>query len=193
MAQWVKRLSSAQVMIPGSWDQVLYQAPCSVGSLLLPLHLPLPLPMLSLTRSLSFSQIINTNLYFKKSSPRPFMICLSPPTPTPYYLSDLSSYQSAPGSLCSRHSGFSAHLKHTSHPPTSGLLHMPFPLSGRLSHQASAYFLIPSGLYSNVISVSSSLVISSQISVPVVDRIMPSFKDVHILIPGTHDYVTTHS
>ena len=38
VAQSVKRLPSAQVTIP--WDQALYWAPCSVGSLLLPLPLP---------------------------------------------------------------------------------------------------------------------------------------------------------
>ena len=37
VAQSVKRLPSGQVMIPGSWDQVLHRAPCLVGSLLLPL------------------------------------------------------------------------------------------------------------------------------------------------------------
>ena len=39
VAQWVKHLPSAQVMIPGSWNWVPHQAPCSVGSL----HVPLPL------------------------------------------------------------------------------------------------------------------------------------------------------
>ena len=33
----VKHLSSAQVMISGSWDGVFHQALCSAGSLLLPL------------------------------------------------------------------------------------------------------------------------------------------------------------
>ena len=47
----VKHLPSAQVMIPGSWDQAPRQAPCLVGSLLLP---PPPLVRsLSLTLSLS--------------------------------------------------------------------------------------------------------------------------------------------
>ena len=35
-------VSLAWVVILGSWDQVRHQAPCSVGSLLLPLPLPLP-------------------------------------------------------------------------------------------------------------------------------------------------------
>ena len=37
--QWVKRLPLAQVMIPESWDQALHRAPCSEGSLFLPLSL----------------------------------------------------------------------------------------------------------------------------------------------------------
>ena len=41
VAQPVKHLPSAQVMIPGSWDRAPHWAPCSVGSLLLPLPLPL--------------------------------------------------------------------------------------------------------------------------------------------------------
>ena len=56
VAQSVKHLPLAQVMITGSWDQApCHRAPCSVGSLLLPLPLP-PLPLLvcSLTLSLSF-------------------------------------------------------------------------------------------------------------------------------------------
>jgi len=46
----VKHLPSAQVMIPGSWDGAPRRAPCSAGSLLLPLPLPLlvfPLSCLS--------------------------------------------------------------------------------------------------------------------------------------------------
>ena len=39
-----------QVMFPGSWDRALRQAPCSAGSLLLPL--PLLLPLLVLSHSL---------------------------------------------------------------------------------------------------------------------------------------------
>ena len=37
VAQVVEHLPSAQVMIPQSWDEVPSQAPCSEGSLLLPL------------------------------------------------------------------------------------------------------------------------------------------------------------
>ena len=40
VAQSLKCLPSAQVMIPGSWDPVLHQGPCSVGALLLPLPCP---------------------------------------------------------------------------------------------------------------------------------------------------------
>ena len=65
VAQSVKHLTSAQVMIRGSWDRALHQAPCSTGSPLLPLSLPLLVHVLSLshslslthTHSLSFSQI----------------------------------------------------------------------------------------------------------------------------------------
>ena len=40
VAQLVKQLPSAQVMISASWDRVPHWAPCSAGSLLLPLPLP---------------------------------------------------------------------------------------------------------------------------------------------------------
>ena len=53
VAQSVKHLPSAQVRIPGSWDRILHWAPCSAGSLLL------PLPFLLLVISLSLSQINN--------------------------------------------------------------------------------------------------------------------------------------
>ena len=39
VAQLVNPLSSVQVMIPGSWNGAPYEAPCSLGSLLLPLPL----------------------------------------------------------------------------------------------------------------------------------------------------------
>ena len=55
VAQFVKHLPSAQVMIPGSGDQVPHQALCSMASLLLPLSLSLLLLVLSLPPSLSFS------------------------------------------------------------------------------------------------------------------------------------------
>ena len=55
VAQSVKHLPSAQVMISGSWDGALHQAPCSVGSLILLLPLQLPLFMLPFSLSLSLS------------------------------------------------------------------------------------------------------------------------------------------
>ena len=49
----VKHLPSVQVMIPVSWDRAPHQAPCSTGSLILPL--PLPLLVFPLSRYLSLS------------------------------------------------------------------------------------------------------------------------------------------
>jgi len=49
VAQSVKHLPLAQVMIPGSWDGALHPAPCSAESLLLPLPLSLLLFSLLLT------------------------------------------------------------------------------------------------------------------------------------------------
>ena len=46
-AQSMKHLPSAQVMIPRSCDGVLCWAPCSVGSLLLPLPLSLSLSLMN--------------------------------------------------------------------------------------------------------------------------------------------------
>ena len=57
MAQYVKRLPSAQVMISGSWDRALCQAPGSVGNLLLPLLLHLLVHALSV----SSKQILKKN------------------------------------------------------------------------------------------------------------------------------------
>lgn len=51
VAQWVKHLSSAQVMILGSRDQPLQLALCSTGSLLV--SLPLPLILLVFSHFLS--------------------------------------------------------------------------------------------------------------------------------------------
>ena len=53
VAQWVKRLPWAQVMILESRNRVLHWAPCSAGSRLLPLSLLLPLAVLLLTFLLS--------------------------------------------------------------------------------------------------------------------------------------------
>ena len=51
VAQSVKHLSLAEVMIPGSWEGASNHAPCSVRSLLLPLLLPAAPPLvLSLTQ-----------------------------------------------------------------------------------------------------------------------------------------------
>ena len=55
VAQLVKQLPSAQVMIPASWDRVPHQAPCSAGSLLLPLTLPSTLSAYARSLSLSLS------------------------------------------------------------------------------------------------------------------------------------------
>ena len=53
MAQLVKHLPSAQVMILGSWDQTPHWVSCSARSLLLPLPLPLPiLLMLAISNKL---------------------------------------------------------------------------------------------------------------------------------------------
>ena len=49
VAQWIKYLPSAQVMISGSGNGAPHQGPCSVGSLLLPLPLLLLLLGLSLS------------------------------------------------------------------------------------------------------------------------------------------------
>ena len=56
VAQWVKPLPSAQVMISGSWDRVRHRALCSAGSLLPP-SLPACFWSLSLPLSLSLCQI----------------------------------------------------------------------------------------------------------------------------------------
>ncbi|XP_034866328.1 membrane cofactor protein-like isoform X10 [Mirounga angustirostris] len=53
VAQSVKRLPSAQLMIPGSWDRVPHQALCLAGSLLLLLPLPATHPACVLSLSLT--------------------------------------------------------------------------------------------------------------------------------------------
>ena len=49
VAQSAKHLPSAQVIIPGSWNRVQHQAPCSKGRLLLPLPAALPATALSVS------------------------------------------------------------------------------------------------------------------------------------------------
>ena len=49
MAQVVKQLPSAQVMVPGAWNPAPHLALCLVGSLLLFLSLPSPSCSLSLS------------------------------------------------------------------------------------------------------------------------------------------------
>ena len=63
VAQLVKHLPSAQVMIPESWDQALHWVPCSARSLLL--SLPLTPLMLSISFALSLAvfQINKQNLW----------------------------------------------------------------------------------------------------------------------------------
>ena len=65
----VKRLPSAQGLIPRSWNQAPHRAPCSAGSLLLPLPLPLLVFPLSLTMSLcQINKILKKKMY---ASPTP--------------------------------------------------------------------------------------------------------------------------
>ena len=61
VAQSVKLLPLAQVMIPGSWNWAQHQGPCSAGSLFL------PLPLLLSPFLLSHSLIISLKLISKKS------------------------------------------------------------------------------------------------------------------------------
>lgn len=48
VAQFIKHVPSAQVLISGSWDRTIYRAPCSTGSLYLPLLLLILTPSHSL-------------------------------------------------------------------------------------------------------------------------------------------------
>ncbi|XP_064427490.1 nucleic acid dioxygenase ALKBH1 isoform X1 [Mirounga angustirostris] len=66
----VKRLPSAQVMIPGSWDRAPHRAPCSAGSLLLPLPLPLLVFLLSLSLTISLCQTNKKKKILKKKKKR---------------------------------------------------------------------------------------------------------------------------
>ena len=63
MAQLVKHLPLAQVMIPGSYNRALCWAPCSLESLLLPFPLPAAPLACALSLSLTLCQI---NKIFKK-------------------------------------------------------------------------------------------------------------------------------
>ena len=65
-AQSVKRLLTAQVMIPGSWDGISHWAPCSAGSLLPPLPAVPP----ACAHFLSFLLTNKENLKKKKKSAR---------------------------------------------------------------------------------------------------------------------------
>ena len=68
MAQPVKHLPLAQVMVPGSSDQALHQAPCSVGCLLLHFVLLLPLLVLSLSQIKYFLKEHKEELTMQKST-----------------------------------------------------------------------------------------------------------------------------
>jgi len=70
VAQMVKHLPSAQVMIPGSWDQALCPAPCSAGSLLL--LLPLPPLLFFFSFSLPLKSINKTFKKIKKKEKYPY-------------------------------------------------------------------------------------------------------------------------
>ena len=57
VAQWVKPLPSAQVMISGSWDRALRRALCSAGSLLPPLSLPASLFVICQINKIFFKKL----------------------------------------------------------------------------------------------------------------------------------------
>lgn len=61
---------------------------------------------------------------------------------TPTYLSDPSSHQPLALSLHSNHTGLPAVSDHTKHIPTSGPLHVPFPVSGTLLPQIAISSLL---------------------------------------------------
>ena len=67
VAQSVKHLPLAQVMISGSWDGAPCQGPCSVGSLFLPLSLLLHPPFL-IMHLLVFSLSLSLSLCLKKQT-----------------------------------------------------------------------------------------------------------------------------
>ena len=67
----VEGLPSAQIMISGSWDQVLSQTHCSAGYVLL--ALPLPAGLCARALSLSLSQI-NSKSKKKKNKKKNFML-----------------------------------------------------------------------------------------------------------------------
>ena len=70
MGQSFERLPSAQVMIPGSWNGVQHQAPCSVERLLLPLPWPLFPLMLSISLALSNKILIKKKYFQYAHKPR---------------------------------------------------------------------------------------------------------------------------
>ena len=63
MAQLVKRLTSAQIMISGSWDQARHQAPASPGA---PASPSAPLPAHAHVRALSLSLSFSVAVLYLK-------------------------------------------------------------------------------------------------------------------------------
>jgi len=61
VAQMVKHLPLARVMIPESWDRAPHWAPCSTGSLLLPLPLPAASPACTLSLCQKYIKSLKKN------------------------------------------------------------------------------------------------------------------------------------